>query len=160
MVAMEEGQFAEADALASQAAQEYNAEKASDDEAGALLTLAESLWRQGRIVEAQNAMDRATRLAQKSDSREIHLAAAMTAARVQAGTGKSNEAMRSLAQVVAEATKFRLINLQFEARLALGEIEMKSGKTAAGRARLETLQKEAEAKGYRLLARKAAAARE
>ncbi len=48
---------------------------------------------------------------------------------------------------------------QLEARLALGEIEMKSGKTAAGRARLEALEAEARTKGYKLIARKATAMR-
>lgn len=43
-------------------------------------------------------------------------------------------------------------------QLALGEIEMKSGKAAAGRARLEALEKDATAKGFLLIARKAAAA--
>ncbi len=44
-------------------------------------------------------------------------------------------------------------------RLALGEIEMKSAQTAAGRARLEALEKDATAKGFLLIARKAALAK-
>jgi len=47
---------------------------------------------------------------------------------------------------------------QFEARLALGQIEMQSGKSSAGRPHLETLEKDARAKAYFLIARKAAAA--
>ena len=58
----------------------------------------------------------------------------------------------------AEATKAGLVRLQFEARLALGEIELKSGASAAGRARLSALAAEATAKGFGLIARKAAAA--
>lgn len=50
------------------------------------------------------------------------------------------------------------LDFEFEARLALGEIELASGQVAAGRARLETLEKEATAKGFLLIARQAAAA--
>lgn len=46
----------------------------------------------------------------------------------------------------------------YAARLALGEIEMTSGSAAEGRARLVALEKEAAAKGFRLIAQKAAAA--
>jgi hypothetical protein len=159
-VALEEDRLVEAEASARQAAQEYSAEKASDDEASALSILALSLLGQRRFVDAQNTVDRATMLSEKSDSREVRLSVAIVAARVRAAMGKPAEAMKSLANVLAEATKLGLVGLQFESRLALGETEMKSGKTAAGRARLETLQKEAEARGFGLIARKAAAARE
>ena len=68
------------------------------------------------------------------------------------------EAIQALETVLAEAEKIGYAPGRFEARLALGEIEMKSGKTAAGRARLEQLEKDATAKGFLLIARKAAAA--
>jgi hypothetical protein len=42
----------------------------------------------------------------------------------------------------------------------MGEVEMKSGTHTAGRARLAALQRDATTKGFRLLARKAAAARQ
>ena len=48
-----------------------------------------------------------------------------------------------------------MLGLQFEARLALGEIEMKSGDRAAGQARLEALEREVTARGYGLIASKA-----
>jgi len=51
-----------------------------------------------------------------------------------------------------------LVPTQLEIRLALGEIEMKSGETAKGRTLLTALRGEASAKGYGLIARKAASA--
>jgi len=45
--------------------------------------------------------------------------------------------------------------LHYEARLALGEIEMNSGKTGAARFRLRALEKDATEHGYLLIARKA-----
>ena len=44
---------------------------------------------------------------------------------------------------------------QLEARLALAEIEIQSGKCNAGRSLLAALEKEAKAKGFALIARKA-----
>ena len=51
------------------------------------------------------------------------------------------------------------MNYQFEARLALGELEKKSGHIGAAQAQLASLEKAARAKGFGLIARKAAAAR-
>ena len=45
-----------------------------------------------------------------------------------------------------------------DARLALAEIEMKSGQIIAGRAHLTPIKGDAKAKGYNLIARKAASA--
>lgn len=72
--------------------------------------------------------------------------------------GKYAETKRSLKATLAEAIRFGFVSQQFEARLNLGEIEMKSGQIAAGRARLEALGKEAWTKGFLLIARNAAAA--
>ena len=69
--------------------------------------------------------------------------------------GKSAEATKVLEALLAEAKKFQYLGYEFQARLALGEAEIKARKTAAGRTRLAALQKDAEAKGYLLIARKA-----
>jgi hypothetical protein len=47
---------------------------------------------------------------------------------------------------------------QFEARLALGEMEMKSGDAAGGQTRLEALEKDATSRDFLLMVRKARAA--
>jgi hypothetical protein len=60
--------------------------------------------------------------------------------------------------VLAEATAASVVDVQFKARLAIGQLEMASGQTEAGRQRLRALAREASAKGFRLIARKARAA--
>jgi len=79
----------------------------------------------------------------------------IAAARVRAAIGGTAEATQSLEATLAEANKYGYLGYQFEARLALGEIELNSDKTGDGRVRLEVLQKEAAAKGFGLIARKA-----
>ncbi len=70
----------------------------------------------------------------------------------------SRETAKNLQITLAESTKLGFVPYQFEARLALGEMEMRFGKTPAGRARLRALEKDATAKGFFLIARKAHAA--
>jgi hypothetical protein len=60
--------------------------------------------------------------------------------------------------VVTEAEQMHLIDRELEARLGLGEIELTSGKAAAGQKRLTDLGKQAAEKGFGLIVRKAAAA--
>ena len=52
-----------------------------------------------------------------------------------------------------------LCRLRADARLALAEIEMKTGQTIAGRAHLASIETDAKAKRYILVARKAAKGR-
>jgi hypothetical protein len=63
-------------------------------------------------------------------------------------------AIAILNRALEDAAKFDFVIYQFDARLMLGEIEIKSGKIPAGRNRLETLKKDADAKQYLLIARK------
>jgi hypothetical protein len=77
---------------------------------------------------------------------------------VRGASGEIVEAIASLEAVSAEAARLHLADEELSTRLALGELEMKSGRTAAGRARLARLEKDAGAKGYTLIARQAHAA--
>ena len=56
--------------------------------------------------------------------------------------------------MLAEAKKYGYLNYEYQARLALGEVEIKSGKPAAGRARLAALHQDATGAGFLLIARK------
>jgi len=148
-VAIEEGRAAEAESLARQAAEEFRKAKAPATEGLAHAVLARALLAQGKREPAVRAADRALALARQSRNRRVELSVAIAAGHVRAAT-------QSLETALGEATKRGFVPHQLEARLALGEIEAKS---AAGRARLEALEKDAAAKGFVLIARKAAAAR-
>jgi hypothetical protein len=58
--------------------------------------------------------------------------------------------------MLVEANKYGYQGYQYQIRLALGESEMKAGKTDAGRARLDSLIKEARNRGFVQIANKAA----
>lgn len=137
---------------------ELNAKGGIAETQVALAVLARSLLAQAKPADARAVMDRAAPLASKSEDRTVRLTVGITAARVRAALGETERAMKELQTILAEAERTGFVNLQFEARLALGEIELRSGKSNAGIARLQLLEKEAAAKGFNLLARKASRA--
>ncbi len=152
---LEEARPRDAETLARKALDEFHTEKLTDGEILARSALARSLLAQGKAAEARQQIGLAAELVAKSPMPEVRMKYAIAAARVRAAIGSTADAARSLEATLAEASKYGYLDYQFEARLALGEIEVKSGKADAGRARLEALQKEAAAKGFGLIARKA-----
>ncbi len=148
---------AEAAAVARQAADEFHREERRDAAAYAYTLLARAFLAQGQTAEARNSQVSATQYANRSESPQLRLAVDITAARLLAADGDSDAALRRLASILDEATERRFYGLELEARLALGEIELTSGKTTAGRRRLEALAADADRRGFRLIAGKAAA---
>jgi tetratricopeptide (TPR) repeat protein len=159
-LAIEEGQPAQVEATCRQVIQEFRAEKDVDGEILARAVLARALLAASRPTDASQEIAAAAALSARSQDRNLGLTFAIVAARVRAATGSPAEAVRSLEASLAEATTSGFVVHQFDARLALGEIEIRSGKATAGRARLGALEKDATARGFRLVARKAAAARQ
>jgi tetratricopeptide (TPR) repeat protein/TolB-like protein len=155
-LAIEEGKPAEGEALARSAADESQRGKQVDNESLARLVLARALLAQRKPVEARKEIARCRSLLDKSENRQGRLALGITDARLSAEAGQSAAAITEVDSIRERAAKAGLAGVELEARLARGEIEMRSGNVAAGRARLETLQKDASARGFALVARKAA----
>jgi serine/threonine protein kinase/tetratricopeptide (TPR) repeat protein len=157
-IAMEERRFSDAEASTRQATDEFRAEKIQEDELQARALLARALQAQGKNGEARKQLEAASAIASRSLVPESRLNYTIAAALVHGAAGASAEASKSLEAAIAEASKLGYIGYQFDARLALGQLELKSGNAAAGRARLASLENEARAKGYLLIARQAAGA--
>jgi len=158
---VEQGRPAEAESLAREAEEVVRTEKAADLEAAADTVLARSLLAQGKLAEAGQASERLRGLAAASQDRRVRIAAAIVAARVLAASGEvhaTNAALEALRATLAEAVRVGFVDYELEARLAAGEIAIASGRAAAGRARLAALAKDATARGFGLVARRAAAA--
>ena len=165
-VSLDEARPADSEANAHTAAEEFRAKKIVDKEALAETVLARSLLAQGKLAKATESIAHASALARQINDPALRLPVeievGIAAARIQAASRKQSDqaqAMASLGQRLTEATRNHLLELQFEAALALGEIEIESAKASAGRARLQALEKDATAHGFLLIARKAAAAR-
>jgi serine/threonine protein kinase/Tfp pilus assembly protein PilF/TolB-like protein len=154
-VLIEQGDPSAAETLCREAREEFRKEKQSDNELWTDAVLVRALLAQKKAPEAQAEVEASKSLTAKSQFLTARLEMAIATARVAAATGRNAEAKENLRSTFAEAKKKNYPQYQFEAQLALGENEMTSGKTTAGRARLGQLQRDAAAKGFLLIARKA-----
>ena len=159
-LAIEEGRPSEAEMLAQKAVEEFQTEHAADDEAEAQAIQARAFLAQGEPGKAQDAIGRALELARKSQNRAARVWVDIVSAQVRASVGRAADARERLKTSLAETQRYGFVRSMLEARLALGDIEMKSGQTVAGRARLDALEKDATAKGFVLIAHKAAVAKD
>jgi tetratricopeptide (TPR) repeat protein/class 3 adenylate cyclase len=157
-LSLEEGRPAEAEAAAREAIEAFRQQKSVAPEVRAHTLLARALLMEGKLKEATAEIDQAKALWEKSRDFDQHFDIGIFSARILAQTHDPAEAEKQLNLLLDESTRDGLVSDQFEIRLALGEIEMKSGKTASGMARLKSLEKDATAKGFLLIAHKAKAA--
>ena len=154
--ALEQRRGAEAEALVRTSVDEFRTQKLSGDEAWGQALLAEICLFQRKLNDARSAIQRATELIDTSKNRRTRLDVDIAAARVLAASGRLPDAERRLHAAIAEARQLHILERELESRLTLGEVELLSGNAAAGRARLAAVRKEAAAKEFGLLARKAA----
>jgi tetratricopeptide (TPR) repeat protein len=154
-VSLAAGQPGEAAALARTAAEVFQTAKARDSEAEAEAVRARALVALGDLPGASSARERAVNLAEKSKDENVRLAVAIAAASVEAARGKAGDAAHHLAAALAAERRAGLPP-RLEAGLALGRIELAArttGDPAAGRVRLEKVEREARVAKIDLLAR-------
>jgi ATP/maltotriose-dependent transcriptional regulator MalT len=117
--------------------EEFTRENALRDESLANAVLSRAMLAQGKIQDARKAIDQSSALSGKYQDRPVELFTAITEARVRAASANAPDRAKAadrLQQVLAESDRMGLLNYAFEARLALGELEMSSGNRAAPRA--------------------------
>jgi len=151
-----EGRAAESAKLAEDAVSQFESVKSPDDEATANAALAKSLVVEQKIPEARVAADRA--LAHKGSDFQQHFDAIVAGALVEAASGKTADADKKLEAAQLQARKLNFNGDELEARLELGKIRIKSEGTQVAKVQLASLERDAKAKGYFLIARDAATA--
>jgi serine/threonine protein kinase/tetratricopeptide (TPR) repeat protein len=155
---IEDGRATEAQTPLQESLKEFRKAKLSDDEISAHALLARALLAAGKPADALKEVDWARGLAAKTQNRLVRMDFAIAEARVllDAG-GKPAEAHKILEPVRADAKRLDLLRYELETRLVLGEIDVKSGNGSVGRVQLAALERDATAKGFLLIARKAKA---
>ncbi len=163
-LSLEEGHPEQAEALLHQAIAEFEKEKADPDATGAYTLLSRCLLMQGKLEESRKAIQHAAELARHSPDPALTLPVAIQTARVEifqankSGTAPVPvSALRELRSAIEKARKLGYYGLECEARLALGQGEMKLN-TASGHDQLTALAADAHNHGLELLARQAARA--
>jgi eukaryotic-like serine/threonine-protein kinase len=157
----DEDKYVQAGATARQAAEALERTKATSDEGAANLLVAETLLEQGRVAESSRGVDEVMIVATQTHNRELELSTSLLEARVRAASRNASDvrdAMTTLNRVIAGASAAKFGNVALQARLALGEIEMRAGDRAAGSAVLEAVKKEGSSAGQLVIARRADAA--
>jgi hypothetical protein len=94
----------------------------------------------------------------KSSDRSVRLAVGITGASIRATRGDVAKSLKDLEGIIKEARAAKLVQLELEARLAMAEIEIATGRFQAGRQRLAALEMEASQRGYKFIANRAAEA--
>lgn len=151
-LSLEEGNAGDAITLANRATQEFQTEKLGDSEADGRNTLARALIMQGKLPDAARQVDAASKLAPQDQV--IKLSVAVTAARLKARDGKATEAMQDLDAQLADATRMKLVESEFEVRLAQAEIGAAADPNLSTSS-VSALAHDAKAAGFLLVARKA-----
>ncbi len=120
--------------------------------------LARNLLGEGHVAEAEPAAERAVALASLTDSRVSHFEAILASSLTKVQSGKAFDALRDLQTMLAASRKMGFRSYEYQALLVIGEIELHSGTPTKGRARLAQLERNARARGFGLIALKAASA--
>jgi len=150
------GKGAEAEQLSRAAVEAFRADAYVDEEIFAQSMLSKALLQQGKLDEARVAVAEAVRLSEKSQDVLIRIPVILDHAYVMTA-GKNLSGAETAAQdALNRARNLGLFRLQLEASLALGQIQVTGRSPSAGRARLQILEKTARAKGFELIAGKAA----
>ncbi|MFZ0479700.1 MAG: protein kinase [Terriglobales bacterium] len=154
IIAIEEGKPAEAEALIRAAAPQFDQQTITTGASQSASLLARALLAQSKIGDAQVAAANALALAVRTSDRSTHLMANLAAAEMNARTGKDPAATKALQSVLTESVRDGYKEFEFEARLDLGRLELRSSR-ASGLQRLKKLEEDANRKDFRLIARKA-----
>jgi hypothetical protein len=109
---------------------------------------------EGKLQDAENASAKAVKFSKQGPGLDPGFEGAYADARVKAKSGKLAEARKELEDVQSATRKFGYGLYEYEARLAMAEIESWSGSAAAG-AHLAALEKDAKAHGELLVANQA-----
>ena len=128
-LAIEEGHPGAAERPAREARDEFQRTHKSDDQITATAALAGALLAGGRNDDAFKEVAKMAPMAAKSQNLSAQLAFAVARARSEAASQKIGAAKTILKEALAKATRSGYVGDQLECRLALEEIELKSGKT-------------------------------
>ncbi len=153
-VLMESGRAEEAVRLAREASTQFEKSREAGNEALAQGTLVRALLTLGRNGEAQESATRARTLLRGTDLNE-GLPAEIACARADAASGRGDQARREVEAILQKAVRIGWVNFQLDARLALAEIDLNSVDRARGRTELQALARDASAKGFERIAKRA-----
>ncbi len=158
-LSIEEGHASDAEKSLRTSITQFRQEQQPDEELTARIVLVQALLSQGKSADAELELEHAAPLAAKSQNFLARLQFDLASGRQLLASGDAKAARPKLGETLRQAREHGYLATEFECRLAIGELEKKSGNAAAAQAQLSALERDAHAKGFALIARKAAAGR-
>lgn len=157
-VALEEGRPAEVGPAVRENLNRLQQEQRTDDEIEAGVLLTRAFLAEGNTDAAAATIKPVAALAAKRSDRLVRFHVALAVAQVHAAQGQSSQANLRLAAALKDARQMGCFSCQLEVRLALGEARIKNRQTEAGRLQLRAVAREAQERGFALIASRAARA--
>jgi eukaryotic-like serine/threonine-protein kinase len=153
-IALEQGKTSEAESLIRAAAPQFDQQSAAADASQSAALLARVFLAQSKIGDAEAASAKAMALSQQTSDRPTGIQATLAVAEVDESNGKVPSAAKALESVVNDSIRMGYQEYEFEARLELVRLELRSSR-ASGSQHLEKLEKDAALRDFRLISRKA-----
>jgi tetratricopeptide (TPR) repeat protein/tRNA A-37 threonylcarbamoyl transferase component Bud32 len=151
VVALEEQRLAEGETLARTAIAEFDKNNVLDNGAWARSVLARNLLAQGKLAEAQTVAAQAVKLSQQTANQSERFEVTLADSAVKEKAGKTADATRQLEAMLATTRKSGFRSYEYQARLALAEIRLRSHAPSA-QSDLAALEKDAQEHGLLLVA--------
>src|SRR5262249_49388353 len=153
-IAIDENDPAAAELAARKFQAQFHREQQSDDELAASTVLIKALLAEGKNSDAQLEADRNQSLASRNQNLIVQLQFKIQSALVLIASGHFDMAHSTLQQLLLEARSHGFVGVEFEARLALAQLEKASHHQAAADESFKSLDRSAHARGFGLIARK------
>jgi eukaryotic-like serine/threonine-protein kinase len=155
-LAIAEGAGQEAVNAAREAVSGFKKAGMGEGETLAHAALARALLNVKNVAEAQREIAAAGSSFKQTHNERIRLEFQIQAATVAAATGNAAQQVTALQRVVADARKFGFVPAELEARFAMAELNQRT-KNGAAHEQFASLKKDAEEKGFKFIATRAAA---
>ena len=155
-IALQEKKFSEGENTARQAAATFEKSNSAASNAWAHAILARNLLGEGNLGEARKAAQQAIALSAQVPGQAARNEAILADARVKAKSGQVAQARQELETMLASTRKYGYRLSEYNARLALAEIESGSG-SASAHLHLTSLENDARSSGALLVADQAKA---
>jgi eukaryotic-like serine/threonine-protein kinase len=156
-LALLERQPGEALRLAQAAADWYGLRAMPAEQARALALHSRALLANGRPDEAKKVADQAHEISESSEDLALQILVVTAMGPSGVVTGKMASSMGHLRWAVGEAGRIGYTEAALEARFTLGALQLQTGDALVGRATLDAVRRDAEARGFKGIAKRAAA---
>ncbi len=154
-LAVEQGRAAEAETVIRKCREQFHQGQQADDELSASTALVDALVAQAKYSDANHEVQQAAPLARKSANLLLHLQFDLASARAESASGNPKSARVLMDKTLRSAQIHRLLGLQFQTRLALAELQAKTGQIKSARLDLRQLEELAHNHGFGWIAAKA-----